>query len=290
MMRVLLFTDGSVGARAATMWLERFVPAEPSMLCIVAIAHTPRLPAKSPSVLESLRRLLLDRSRQLCEEARARLKDHWPDLELDVIEGDPHEQLLRAADRWKPELVVLGRNAAAGPSASLGSVARLGGHHLECSVLLVDRASESIREIVLGMDGSPSAREATRLLSLFHFCPPPRVLALGIVDASWRRGLAAEDLAPQAQRALDEVEAQEAADTQLYLGRRTGILAERATVESEVAIGRPAEALLAASRRRTADLLAIGHQGVGPVRRLTLGSVAAELLAAAPCSLLIGRK
>jgi len=27
-----------------------------------------------------------------------------------------------------------------------------------------------------------------------------------------------------------------------------------------------------------------------PVRRLTLGSVAAQLLAAAPCSLLIGRK
>jgi len=271
------------------MWLERFVPAEPSTLCIVAIAHTPRLPAKSPSVLESLRKRLLDRSRRLCEDARARLEDHWPDLRLDVIEGDPHEQLLRAADRRKPELVVLGRNAAAGSSASLGSVARLGGHHLECSVLLVDREPESIREIVLGMDGSPSAREATRLLSLFHFGPPPRVLALGIVDASWRRGLAAEDVAPQAQRALDEVEAQEAADTQLYLGRRTGILAERATVES-VAIGRPAEVLLEASRRRTADLLAIGHQGVGPVRRLTLGSVAAELLAAAPCSLLIGRK
>jgi len=197
MMRVLLFTDGSAGTRAAMMWLERFVPTEPSTLWIVAIAHTPRLSSKSPSVLESLRKLLLDRSRRLCEEARARLKDHWPDLQLDVIEGDPHEQLLRAADHRKPELVVLGRNAAAGPSSSLGSVARLGGHHLECSVLLVDRAPESMREIVLGTDGSPGAREAARLLSLFHFGPPPRVLSLGIVDASWRRGLAAEDVAPR---------------------------------------------------------------------------------------------
>jgi nucleotide-binding universal stress UspA family protein len=61
-------------------------------------------------------------------------------------------------------------------------------------------------------------------------------------------------------------------------------------VESEVAIGSPAEVLLDASRQRTAELIAVGHQGLEPVRRLTLGSVAAELLAVAPCSLLIGRK
>src|SRR5262249_41280773 len=71
MMRVLLFTDGSVGARAATMWLERFVPAELSTLCIVAIAHTPRLPAKSPSVLEALRKLLLKGPRKFQDFRRS---------------------------------------------------------------------------------------------------------------------------------------------------------------------------------------------------------------------------
>ena len=75
-----------------------------------------------------------------------------------------------------------------------------------------------------------------------------------------------------------------------HLARRTAILANRAVVESEVTIGRPAKVLLEASRQRTADLIAIGHQGLEPVRRLPLGSVAAQLLAAAPCSLLIGRK
>jgi nucleotide-binding universal stress UspA family protein len=289
-MRVLLFTDGSAGAGAATMWLKRFAPVEPSALRIVAIAQMPRLPAMSSSAQESLRHLLLDRSRRMCADARARLEGRWRELNVEVIEGDPHEHLLQAAELWKPDLVVLGRSAGIESAPPLGSVARLCGHHLECSVLLVDRAPESVREIVLGMDGSPSAREATRLMSLFTFAPPPRVLALGIVDQSWRHGLTLEDVPPLVQRALDEAESQAVADARGYLTRRTGILANRAIVESEIATGQPAEVLLNASRQRTADLLAIGHQGVEPVRRLTLGSVAAHLLSAAPCSLLIGRK
>jgi nucleotide-binding universal stress UspA family protein len=289
-MRVLLFTDGSAGARGATAWLERFAPAEPSVLRIVAIAQTPRLPGRSSSALRSLRKLLLDQSQRLCEDARVRLESGWRDLHADVIEGDPHEHLLRAAEQWKPELVVLGRSAGIEPSPSLGSVARLGGHHLECSVLVVDRTPESVREIVVGMDGSPSAREATRLLSLFSFAPPPRVLALGIVDASWRHGLDLGALPPAVRSALEEVERQEAADARGHLARRIAVLTDRAIVETAVAVGRPAEVLLDASRQRTADLIAIGHQGIEPVRRLTLGSVAAQLLSAAPCSLLIGRK
>jgi hypothetical protein len=78
----------------------------------------------------------------------------------------------------------------------------------------VDRAPEAVHEIVLGMDGSPSAREATRLLSLFSFTPPPRVLALGMVGASWRRSLPLEDIPPAVQSALAELETQEAADVE----------------------------------------------------------------------------
>ena len=56
-------------------------------------------------------------------------------------------------------------------------------------MLVVDRAPEAVGEIVIGMDGSPSVREASRLLSRFSFTPPPRVRALGIgrssIGGSW---------------------------------------------------------------------------------------------------------
>ena len=289
-MRVLLFTDGQAGARAATTWLERFAPGEPSALRIVAIAQTPLLSTKFSSAGRSLRKLVLDRSRRLCEEARAGLEGRWPELSVDVIEGDPHERLLRAAEEWKPELVVLGRGAAGEAAPSLGSVARLGAHHLGCSVLVVDRVPEAVGEIVLGMDGSPSAREASRLVSRFSFTPPPRVRALGIVTSSWRRNLDIEGLPPEIRSALEETETQEATDARARLARATGPFTDQGIVEAEVAIGNPVEVLLGAARERPADLIAVGHQGIEPVRRLTLGSVTAHLLVAAPCSLLIGRK
>jgi nucleotide-binding universal stress UspA family protein len=271
------------------MWLERFPPVEPSALRVVAVAQLPRSTSR-PAARKSLRALILDRSRRLCEAARATLLGGWQDLSADVIEGDPHEHLLRAAEEWKAELVVLGRSAGHGRPQSLGSVARLGAYHLDCSVLVVDQAPGSVREIVLGMDGSVSAREAARLLALFGFAPPPRILALGIVDASWRRSLDLEDLPLPLRGALEEMEGEAAAEAEARLARTTAALARRADVEHQVAVGDPSEILLDAAHRRAAGLIAVGHQGLEPVRRLTLGSVAGELLATAPCALLIGRK
>ena len=289
-MRVLLCTDGLAGAHAATTWLERFVPSEPSSLCIAAIAQMPPPGFRSSSARSALRELLLERSRRFAEAARARLQDHWSDLTLRVTDGDPHEGLLRAAEEWKADLVVLGRNASGGPAPLLGSVARLGARYLDCSVLLVDREPVSIREIVLGMDGSASAREAVRLLSLFPFAATSRVLALGIVNTSWRRTMELDEFPPAVRRAVHEIEAQQAEVARAALVRTATALADWATVESEVAAGSPAQVLLDAARQRSADLVVLGHQGVEPVRRLALGSVAEQLLAAATGSLLIGRK
>lgn len=212
------------------------------------------------------------------------------DLSVDVLEGDPRERLLRAAEKWKPELVVLGRGAggAASPPA-LGSVARVAAYHLDCSILLLDHAPESVREIVVGIDGSPSAREVIRLLSRFTFSPPPGIRVLAIVNTAWRRNFELEKLPSAVRRALEEKEKQDASDARDRLARTTGPLRERATVESEVATGTPVEILVHAARQRPVDLIAVGHQGLEPVRRLPLGSVTAELLEAVPCSLLIGR-
>ena len=76
-MRVLLCTDGLAGAHAATTWLERFVPSEPSSLCIAAIAQMPPPGFRSSSARSAMRELLLERSRRFAEAARSRLHDHW---------------------------------------------------------------------------------------------------------------------------------------------------------------------------------------------------------------------
>ncbi len=289
-MRVLLGVDGLAGALAATSWVERFVPSEPSSLCIAAVATVPPVRFGRSPEPTLIRALMLDRARECGEAVRDRLRDRWADVTLRITEGDPHEHLLRAAEQWRAELVVLGRNAGGERSPSLGSVARVAARHLECSVLLVESAPESVRDVVVGMDGSPSAREAVRLLCQFAFTPAPRVLALAIVDTSWRRAIDLDAVPPAVQNAIRETEAQGVADARAVLDRTTVGLARRAALDREVAVGFPAELLLNAARQRRADLIAVGHLGLEPVRRLSLGSVAEQLLTAAPTALLIGRK
>jgi nucleotide-binding universal stress UspA family protein len=289
-MRVLLCADGLAETMSATSWLERMSPAEPSALCVAAVARLKPLALGSSAALALVRELIVDRSRRVGEAAAACLADRWRDLTVRVIEGEPHEQLLRAATEWRAELVVVGLEADGDRGPSAGDVARVAAHHLECSVLLAAATAESIHDVVLGMDGSPSAREAVRLLSLFGLAHRPRVLALGVVDTSWRRALDIEELPGAAREALASAEARQAADVQGTLARRTAGLAGRALVDTQVVAGSPGEVIRAAALERRAGLIAIGHQGLAPVRRLTLGSVAAQLLAAPPCSLLIGRK
>jgi nucleotide-binding universal stress UspA family protein len=289
-MRVLLCADGIADTVSAAAWLERMSPAEPSPLCITAIARAVPFAARSSPSLTALRERIADRSRRLAETAGERLAGRWPDLTVRVVEGDPHEQILRAAAEWKADLVVVGLDAGNDPAASPGSIARIAAGHVDCSVLLPRGAPEMVRHVVVGMDGSPSAREAVRVLSRLGFAPRPRVLALGIASTSWRQGIDIEALPAEALSDVRAIEAQQAADADAALVRGTAGLTGWALVETAVVLGSPGRALLDAARERTADLIAVGHQGLEPVRRLPLGSVAAELLGTAPCSLLIGRK
>ena len=53
--------------------------------------------------------------------------------------------------------------------------------------------------------------------------------------------------------------------------------------------GRPAEQLLATLSKQAFDLVVVGSRGRGNVAQLLVGSTSAEVLAAAPCSVLIVR-
>jgi len=289
-LRILLCLDAFAGSEAPVPWLERFGPMEPSAVCIVPI------PRPRPAALvaypgrQVFDDLIDERSRRACEAARARLLDRWPDIQIERLDGDAVEQLLRAAERWQAELVVLGGPAGrGGVSPALGSVARMAARYLECSALVVSRVPAAIRQIVFGMDGSPAAREALRVLARCRFDPAAHLLALGVVDAWWRDVISEDDLPPGLAAQLAVAEEREARERRAMLTRATHILAGRLSLEVETAVGSPADLLLKAAQQRAADLLVIGHQGLEPVRRLPLGSVAESLLSGATCPILIGR-
>src|SRR5262245_2223926 len=211
-MRVLLCVDGLAELTSATSWLERMLPAERSELHITAIAQTGPLALQCAASFESVKDRIIDRARQLGEIAAARLEGRWPDLTVRVAEGDPREQLLKAAADSRADLVVVGFPGDGRHLLSPGSLARFAAHQLECSVLLATEAPEVVRTIVVGIDGSASAREAVRLISLAGLTPAPAVFALGVVDTSWRRTIDLSELPAAAHNAVREAETQQAAD------------------------------------------------------------------------------
>jgi nucleotide-binding universal stress UspA family protein len=54
--------------------------------------------------------------------------------------------------------------------------------------------------------------------------------------------------------------------------------------------GRPASAILEEAREWNADLVVVGHRGLGPMETILLGSVSAEVVDHAPCPVLVVRR
>jgi nucleotide-binding universal stress UspA family protein len=193
-------------------------------------------------------------------------------------EGAPHRVLARMAEELRPELIVVGaveqRDRLLRP---LGSTADRVVRQARCPVLVV-------------RPGSPF--------------PPSRVLAP--VDLSDQSGAVLRcglDLLEQAgaldatTEALFVLSPAEASihfspDQIAYLARqelkRFGeAQAPGVALERKVRTGLPWEQILSEAKETKADLLLVGTQGRTAVERLLLGSVTADVLREARCSLLV---
>lgn len=129
----------------------------------------------------------------------------------------------------------------------------------------------AIAKIGVGYDGSPESEAAlafARELAAHHGA---KLSALTVVEPAAYAGLVRGVVRSDAQ----EQHLAEAKDDLNALG----------DVEGEVAFGLAGEELAAFGAR--VDLLVVGSRGYGPIRRLMLGSTAAQLASNARCPLLV---
>jgi nucleotide-binding universal stress UspA family protein len=125
--------------------------------------------------------------------------------------------------------------------------------------------------VLIGVDGSPGSEEAVRA-------------AAGLVaPAAGRIVLATVVSADAVERSRDD----ECAHAQALLSWYRGQLPEGpAVVETQVAAGQPAAALLDLADAEGADLIVVGRRGRG-LSRAVLGSAAATLSTSARCPVLL---
>jgi nucleotide-binding universal stress UspA family protein len=204
----------------------------------------------------------------------------------EVGSGRPANTILDAADRFHPDLLVVG-NRGLGPltSALLGSVSEELVDHAPCPVL-VARGTD-LRRVVLAEDGSPDAQAASTLLLRWPVFRASEIRVVSVSEVPVQPELATDPAASAGQRVAQEVVA-----TTVELARNTAERLSRAGLHADTSIrqGDPAAEILAAASDWSADLIIIGTRGQTGLTRLLHGSVARKVLEHAHCSVLVERR
>jgi nucleotide-binding universal stress UspA family protein len=285
-MRVLLATDGSTHATAATEWLKNSPLPASAELMVTAVAERPAIIFEIGAAESE--RAPTDDAWRAAEDARERLHGRWPTAAVRVVHGDPREEIPALAEQWTADLVVIGaRGLGAVKRLVLGSVSTAVVHAVHCAVLVVkDSHAGPIDTILVAVDGSPNSLAAARFVGELDAVPEVRLLAVveppyiprsapGVVASSLRA--AASELVAERRAEQERVLSQVATD----LGRTAG------SVTTAVVIGRPGEEIVKAANEPEVGLAVVGARGFGAIKRALLGSISEHVLHEAGCPVLV---
>jgi nucleotide-binding universal stress UspA family protein len=266
--RILAGTDGSERATECVRGAARIASLAGSPLDVVFVIDTHR--THDADVEREAESALA-----LAEEAA---RAQGADVRVRLVGGDPGETLIAEAAQEGADLLAVGPDAGLlGGAIRVGRVAAHVLRNAPASVLLGrDVPSDFPRRVQCGVDGSDSSVRTAGLAARIASMAGAELWLQHVVpvfrgdNTEWT--LAADEPSPpEIEDAVAEA-------------RRLGLDPVRA-----MAMGRPERALVETSRRDEADLLVVGHRGLGGVARVLLGSVSEYVAMHASCSVLVAR-
>ena len=278
-MRILLAIDGSKDAETATAFLKQ-LPLPPSTaLRIMVVVTLPTFPLDVPPVREFKRSALEDVGRVI-DDARASLAPRGFGIETDVAVGDAKEEIVRAAEEWRADLVVLGaRGLGRIKRVLLGSVSLAVARHARCPVLVVKGRPRKLGSVLVAMDGSEDSFQAVRFLLSLPLPRPTKVRLLSVVEPIRYPTSAPRALRGQLIGMLKELENERRGQLEKVLERAATQLDGKVTrVTRSTSTGNPADEIVATAAAHDTDLVAVGARGHGGMARLLLGSVSEKVL------------
>lgn len=274
-MHILYATDGSEGALAAARFLKLIPLSHPELSLITVVGDVED-----------------GKGEQALTSARDALRGADVVITSEILRGHPAEEILRAAEAKRPDLLVLGsRGLGAVASFFLGSVAVRVARHAPCPVLVARPPKGKLDRVVVGVDGSDCAAYAadwTLRLPLPEGCEidlitvvTPRAQAMTMSRALLSPALLAE------MKTIMQLERKEALERLADLAATFAAAGKKAV--PGIRPDHPALGLLSAAEERQADLIVLGAHGLSALDRLLLGSVSGHVLRYAHCSVLVVR-
>jgi nucleotide-binding universal stress UspA family protein len=287
-MRVLLATDGSKNSQAAAAFLKALPLPASTTVRIVAVVSLPGFALEATSA-PAVQRAVLDEAEGVASQAQAMLAPRGFTIETDVAEGDPRVEIVRQADEWKADLIVLGaRGLGAVKRFLVGSVSDAVARHALCPVLVVKGQRPKLGSVLVAMDGSEDSFQAVRFLQSLDLPRQTRLRLLSVVERLRYPTTAPQSVRGQLVRMLKELEAERRGKLDKVLERAAGQLDDKITrVTRYTPTGDPAEEIVKTTQDFDTDLVVVGARGLGGVARVLLGSVSEKVLHHARCPVLI---
>ncbi|MCA9101488.1 MAG: universal stress protein [Pirellulales bacterium] len=303
-MRVLIAVDGSGDGFAAARQIGQLLAPERDQIGVFYSppeVHVGAGSAPDGAIIDRARQALSD---SVFDEAAERLPDGFhAALERITGHGQPRRAILKAADEWKADMIVVGARGL-GPiqQALLGSVSLSVAHSAKVPVFVArdatTRAGGEGYRVLVAFDESEVSEHAVVVMTGLTF-PGHTVGRVVTVIESMFAGEVPEWLEQQARDADSEAmaqawvrehdqERQHARDMLVSLiARLPGGFGGH---EPIVAEGHPSQRILETIRDEQIDLVVLGAHGRGMIDRLLVGSTSEKVLAHAPCSVLIVRE
>jgi len=278
--KVLFATDGRPAAAAAAELLRRLLDPE---RVAVTVLHAD----------EYGNRVVADRyAESVLDEAVESMRGAGITATPLRMHTDVLTSIDEAREREGSDLTVVGAgNHTWLGGVVFGSVSTHLVHHAAAPVLVVHRAPNAAHErvhVLVGVDGSPSVAAATSLLTDvthptridMHLCSA--VVPTVVSVASHPGGV----FLPQVM--LDEMTTEREGAADRHLAEMQELL-EVAGFETTASRpeGPAPLVLLDEVSRLEADLVVLGARGLGPIGRLTVGSVSAHVARNAPATLVV---
>lgn len=308
-MRILVAYDGSEFADAALEDLQRagFDDAAEVLVMSVADVFVPSpdnegrdngLPTYVPAPVRRAQERAqheLEHAEILAGRASERIKALFPNWRVSYhAEADsPAWAVIRKADEWKPDLIMLGArgHSVFGGRLILGSISQRVLYEARCSVRIARgplRNTDRPIRLLLGVDNSADSKAAVDAVCKRNFLPGTEVGLLAVVDTVMAVTSDSSELSVMKWIEVSDKhnwdQVREVFEPSARKLRSAGLRAE-----TLVRRGNPADQILEEADTWGADCIFVGARGIRGIDRLLLGSVSSAVAARAHCSVEVVR-
>ena len=308
-MKILVAYDGSEWAEAALEDLKRagLDPVAEVLVMSVADVFIPDTVAEEDDssgpvyVPEAVKRAqenaqhMLEQAEVLAGQASEQIRSMSPNWNVSYhAEADsPAWAVIKKADDWKPDLVVMGArgHSVFGGRLILGSISQRVLYEARCSVRIARaprKNSDRPIRILIGVDNSSDSRAAVEAVCNRNWPGGTEVGLLAVVDTVMAiTPNAGEPAAMKWIEVGDENKWDEVREIFEPLAQRL----RNAGLRAEVLIrrGKPADQILEEADTWGADCIFVGAKGSRGIDRLLLGSVSSAVSSRAHCSVEVVR-